>query len=95
MKKKRAIVKCQVMVSNIKQQNAASFMTDLTPTLRVNNLSWIPGSHHKNKLVFDAEYGPVTGGWQSDVIAKVKRGLAKAGSTAGVQILSYNRQVIE
>ena len=94
MKKKRAIVKCQILVSNIKNQNAAEFMKCLSPTLQVNNISWHPGPNHKNKLMFDAQYGPVIGGWQSDVIAKVKRGLEKAGSTAGVQVLSYQRNEV-
>jgi len=93
-KKSRAIVKCQIMVSNIKAANAEKFVTSLSPTLTLSNVAWVPGKRNQNKLMFEAVYGPVIGAYQSDVTAKVKRGLQKAGSTAALQVLSCVRDVV-
>jgi hypothetical protein len=72
-------------IPSIKTANKDRFLEALSKTVRTNNVTFITGVANQNMLAFDFSYGPVAGGWRSDVTAKVKAALKKAGSHASPQ----------
>lgn len=75
-------VEGRIVIPSIKTANKDRFFEALSKTVRTSNVVFITGKANQNMLAFDFSYGPVAGGWRSDVTIKVKSALTKAGSLA-------------
>jgi hypothetical protein len=92
MQKTKGLVTCRVRLRNIKQSKIVDFLSSISPTLRHKNHSVTPGINHLNTLEFDVEYGPVAGGWESDVRKKLQTAARNAGTAAEIEFINYRRQ---
>lgn len=82
----------RITVPNIKQSKIDETIKILRRTVDVSNITVIPAKANMNTLVFDVKYGPVAGGWQSDVVRYVRNALVKSGSTAVASMSNYRRE---
>lgn len=59
----------------------------------VHDLNVIDGAHqNRNFLIIKLDYGPVAGAWPSDVLKMLNIVVAKAGSSAGVELIDQKRK---
>ena len=53
------------------------------------------GTSNRHEMTMNVEYGPVWGGWESDVRKRVIRLIEKSGSTAKFDFVNLRRDIVE
>lgn len=73
-------------------QEIASYLPD---TIAISSTTLIPGPHNQNSILYELTYGPVWGGWGSDIKSHFTRAAFKAGTKATVIVLRFKREIVE
>jgi len=95
MQKTKGLLTAEVQIQGGKLELLKQIESFLPGTITVRKKTIIPGPNNQNTISMDVEYGPVWGGWASDIRSHFTRAAIKSGTKATVMISRVKRTVVE
>lgn len=94
MQKTKGLLAAQVTLNGGRAEKLRSITANLPDTVEVFNETFVEGPNNQNCLVFNIAYGPVWGGWASDIKSHFSRTAIKVGTKANVEVTRIKRVVV-
>lgn len=95
MQTQRATITATVHIPSIRADKAELIAGYLPKSVKVKDLQVLPVKNHQNEATYRITYGPVWGGWRSDVVKAFNRAARKAGTSGSPAITTFKRDVID
>lgn len=95
MQREKAVVYARIHLSNGRQDLLETALCCFPGSVQVNRVTMHNAPCNQNSVTADVIYGPVWGGWQSDISKHAKTAMARAGTSAQLSITNYRRVVVD